>query len=64
MKKIWLTTDGRPHDSVLGVFSSELRARQYRDLLVTRYTLGKNLSLLGKPLARDAGSWELGLGPD
>lgn len=64
MKKIWLTTDGRPHDGVLGIFSSEFGARRYRDLLVERYALGKNLSLLGKPLARDADAWRLGLGPE
>ncbi|HTE47918.1 MAG TPA: hypothetical protein VK636_21935 [Gemmatimonadaceae bacterium] len=64
MKKIWLTTDGQPQDSILGIFTSDERARKYRDLLVDRYALGKNLSLLGKPLARDAGSWRLGLGPD
>ena len=23
MKKIWLTTDGRPHDSILGAFSTQ-----------------------------------------
>ena len=63
MKRIWITTDGRPHDAVLGVFSTEDRAKRYRDLLVERYSLGKNLSLFGKQLARDAGSWELGLGP-
>lgn len=64
MKKIWLTTDGRPHDEILGAFSSEFSARRYRDLLVERYALGKNLSLGGKPLARDADSWRIGLGPD
>jgi hypothetical protein len=64
MKKIWLTTDGRPHDAVLGVFSSEAGAMRYRDLLVDRYALGKNLSLMGKPLARDADAWRLGLGPE
>jgi hypothetical protein len=63
MTKIWLTTDGRPHDSVLAAFTSRDRAQRYRDLLVERYSLGKNLGLMGKPIARDAGSWELGLGP-
>lgn len=63
MKKIWITTDGRPHDSVLAVFSTAERAQRYRDLLVERYALGKNLSLHGKPLARNAGTWELGFGP-
>src|SRR5262245_63947753 len=63
MKKIWLTTDGRPHDSVLAAFTTPERAERYRDLLVERYSLGKNLSLMGKPLARDAGTWALGLGP-
>src|SRR5581483_12071297 len=64
MNKIWLTTDGRPHEGILGIFSTETGARRDRDLLVERYALGKNLSLSGKPLARDAGAWELGLGPD
>ena len=64
MRKIWLTTDGRPQDSILGIFSSEAGALRYRDVLVERYALGKNLSLLGKPLAGDAGAWELGLGPE
>jgi hypothetical protein len=64
MKKIWLTTDGRPHDSVLGIFTTEAGARRYRELLVERYALGKNLSLAGKPLALDADAWRLGMGPD
>jgi len=64
MKKIWLTTDGRPHDSILGVFSTEERAKQYRELLVERYALGKSLSLFGKQLAHEADAWELGFGPD
>ena len=63
MKKIWLTTDGRPHDSALAVFTDPERAQRYRNLLVERYSLGKNLSLMGKQLARDANTWELGLGP-
>jgi hypothetical protein len=63
MKKIWLTTDGRPHDAVLGAFTTQSAAERYRDLLVERYSLGKNLSLMGKPLAHDADSWRLGLGP-
>jgi hypothetical protein len=64
MKKIWLTTDGRPQEGVLGIFSSESGASRYRDLLVERYALGKNLGVLGKPIARDADAWQLGLGPD
>ena len=64
MKKIWLTTDGRPHDGILGVFTSEFGARRYREMLVERYALGKNLGLAGKPLAKDADAWRLGLGPD
>lgn len=63
MKRIWLTTDGQPLDSILGVFTSEAGAARYRDQLVERYSLGKNLSLYGKPLAEDVGSWQLGLGP-
>ncbi len=64
MKKIWLTTDGRPHDCVLGIFTSREGAERYREQLIERYALGKNLSLMGKPLAHDADSWRLGLGPD
>ena len=64
MKKIWLTTDGRPHDGILGIFTSEFGARRYREVLVERYALGKNLGLAGKPLAKDADAWRLGLGPD
>lgn len=63
MKKIWLTTDGRPTDSILGVFDSERSATNYCDVLIERYALGKNLSLMGKQLARDADTWLLGLGP-
>lgn len=63
MKRIWLTTDGRPHDSILGLFSTEGAAERYRDLLIERYSLGKNLSLLGKQLSHDADAWRLGLGP-
>lgn len=63
MKRIWLTTDGRPHDAILGAFSTEAAAERYRTLLVERYSLGKNLSLMGKPLAQDADTWRLGLGP-
>ncbi|HEX4681480.1 MAG TPA: hypothetical protein VH277_02155 [Gemmatimonadaceae bacterium] len=64
MKNIWLTTDGRPHDSILGIFTTEAGAKRYRELLVERYALGKNLSLAGKPLALDADSWRLGMGPE
>ena len=63
MKKIWLTTDGRPHDSILAIFTTETGAARYRDLLIERYALGKNLSVLGKQLAHDADAWRLGLGP-
>src|SRR5437773_4805772 len=64
MKRIWLTTDGRPQDGVLVVFSTEFGAKRYRDILVERYALGKTLSLAGRPLARDADAWRLGLGPE
>ena len=64
MQRIWLATDGRPHDSVLAVFSTEAGAARYRTLLVERYSLGRNLSVLGRPLARDADSWRLGFGPE
>jgi hypothetical protein len=63
MGKIWITTDGRPHDAVLGVFTTEGAADRYRALLVERYSLGKSLSLMGKQLALDADAWRLGLGP-
>jgi len=63
MKKIWLTTDGTSHDCILGAFTTQSGAERYRDLLVERYSLGKNLSLMGKPLAQDADTWRLGLGP-
>ncbi|HEY4217245.1 MAG TPA: hypothetical protein VGM67_08905 [Gemmatimonadaceae bacterium] len=63
MQKIWLTTDGRPHDSILGIFTSERTAERYCEQLVERYSLGKNLSLMGRQLAKDADTWRLGLGP-
>ena len=63
MRKIWLTTDGQPVDSLLGLFTTEDAARRYRDVLVERYGLGKSLSALGKQLAHDADAWRLGLGP-
>lgn len=63
VKKLWITTDGRPHDAVLGIFTTQERAARYRELLVERYSQGRNLSLFGKPVARDAASWELGFGP-
>ena len=63
MTKIWITTDGRPHDGVLATFSNRERAERYREVLVERYALGKNLSLHGRSLARDAEAWRLGLGP-
>ena len=63
MKHIWLATDGRPHDSILGVFSTKEGAERYCETLIERYSLGKNLSLMGKQLAHDADAWRLGLGP-
>jgi len=63
MAKIWMTTDGRPNDGVLATFSNRERAERYRDVLVERYALGKNLSLNGRSLAHDAEAWRLGLGP-
>jgi hypothetical protein len=63
MRKIWLTTDGQPVDSLLGLFTTEDAARRYRDLLVERYGLGKALSAMGKQLAHDVDAWRLGLGP-
>ena len=63
MGRIWIVTDGSPNAVPLAYFSAPARAEQYRDLLVERYGLGRNLSANGQPLARDAGAWELGLGP-
>lgn len=63
MRKIWLTTDGQPVDSLLGLFTTEDAARRYRDVLVERYGLGASLSAMGKRLAHDADAWRLGLGP-
>jgi hypothetical protein len=61
--RVWLVTDGTPPTSLLGVFSSEAGAQRYLNELVERYSLGKNLSVRGKQLARDADTWRLGLGP-
>ncbi len=63
MKKIWLATDGRPHDPVLAIFSTQEGAQRYCDTLVERYALGESLSLMGRRLADSAGAWRLGLGP-
>jgi hypothetical protein len=62
-KRVWLVTDGTPPTSLLGAFSSEDGAQRYLRELVERYSLGKNLSVRGRPLARDANSWHLGFGP-
>lgn len=61
--RIWVVTNGAPDAPPLAYFSERMRAVRYRDLLVERYAMGKNLSLHGRPIADDAGSWELGLGP-
>jgi hypothetical protein len=63
MRRIWFATDGRPHDAVLGVFTTKEGAERYCETLIERYALGKNLSVMGKPLAHDADAWRLGLGP-
>ena len=61
--RVWVVTDGAPDAPPLAYFSEFTRATQYRDLLVERYSMGKNLSLHGRPLADHAGAWSLGLGP-
>lgn len=61
--RIWVVTNGAPDAAPLAYFSDRFKANAYRDLLVERYGMGKNLSLNGRPIADDAGSWELGLGP-
>jgi hypothetical protein len=63
VKKVWLATDGRPHDSVLAIFSTREAAKRYCDTLVERYALGESLSLMGRRLADSADAWRLGLGP-
>ena len=63
MGRIWIVTEGAPDAAALAYFSTPASAESYRRLLVERYGLGKNLSLNGRQLARDAGAWELGLGP-
>src|SRR5439155_3645023 len=63
MRRVWLVTDGSPETPVLGLFSERAGAERYRDALVERYALGKNLSVRGKQLSADAGAWTLGLGP-
>lgn len=63
VKKVWLATDGRPHDSVLAIFSTRESAKRYCDTLVERYALGETLSLMGRRLADSADAWRLGLGP-
>ena len=61
--RIWLVTDGTPPTSLLGAFTSEGGAKRYLNELIERYSLGRNLSIRGRQLARDADSWRLGLGP-
>src|SRR5439155_20927621 len=63
MGKIWLTTDGNPPTSVLGLFSTRRGAEAYVAELIGRYSSGGRLQHLGEPLAKDVGVWELGLGP-
>ena len=63
MGRIWVVTDGSLKAGPLAYFSTPTKADQYRALLAERYGLGKNLSANGRPLAEDAGAWELGLGP-
>lgn len=61
--RIWVVTNGAPDAAPLAYFSARAGAVRYRDLLVERYGMGRNLSLHGRPIADDAGTWELGLGP-
>lgn len=61
--RIWVVTIGAPDAPPLAYFSERAGAMQYRDLLIERYGMGRNLSLHGRPIADDAGTWELGLGP-
>ena len=61
--RIWVVTNGAPDAAPLAYFSGRAAAAVYRERLVERYGMGKNLSLNGRPIADDAGSWELGLGP-
>ena len=63
MGRIWIVTDGEPNSAPLAYFSSAFTAENYRRLLVERYSLGKNLSVNGRPIAGEAGNWQLGLGP-
>jgi hypothetical protein len=63
MPKIWITTDGTPPTSILGVFSTRGGAERYLADVVERYASGGKLRHLGEPIARDAGDWQLGLGP-
>src|SRR5690242_20113295 len=61
--RIWMVTNGAPDAPALAFFSDRARAAAYRDVLVERYAMGRNLSLHGQPIADDAGTWQLGLGP-
>jgi len=61
--RIWVVTNGAPDAAPLAYFSVRATAETYRDVLVERYAMGRNLSLHGRRIANDAGTWELGLGP-
>jgi hypothetical protein len=61
--RIWIVTNGAPDAPPLAFFSDRARAAAYRDVLVERYAMGRSLSLHGQPIADDAGTWQLGLGP-
>lgn len=59
--RIWVVGD--MGSAPLAYFSSRIGADKYRGVLVERYAMGKTLALHGKPLAKDAGEWQLGFGP-
>lgn len=61
-RRIWAVTTDRERVP-LALFSTKEGAKQYKETLIERYALGRALSLHGKQLAPDAGSWRLGLGP-
>ena len=65
MSKRWFVTNGKNNTTVLAPFSSASRAEGYRKLLVERYSAGRKLKALRKPLAENAGGWDLGIdGPE
>jgi len=63
MGRIWVVTEGATNVGPLAYFSSSAGAETYRRLLIERYRPWEEPQSDGRPIARDAGSWELGLGP-